>query len=307
MKLKIGTRGSRLALKQVDIIIDLLKKNTHDLKFEIKIIKTRGDKILDTPLAKIGGKGLFVKEIDEAVLKGDVDFAVHSAKDVPTDLLEGLQITCVPKREEINDVLITNQNTKLENLPKNATIGTSSLRRKAELLNFRNDLKIKNIRGNVDTRIKKVIKGEYDATIMSKAGLKRLGLTEHITQTLPKDGFPPSVGQGAIAVISKTNSKINTILQKITNEDTMTAIRAERAMLKTLGGGCQVPIGVVTDITNTKLTIKAIVLSPDGRRKISTTTEGKTEKAAETGEKAANQLLEYGADTILKETYGHLP
>ncbi|MFQ5976363.1 MAG: hydroxymethylbilane synthase, partial [Candidatus Hydrothermarchaeales archaeon] len=160
MRLTIGTRGSKLALAQVDIIINLLKEIKPELEVEKKIIKTRGDKIKDTPLAKIGGKGLFVKEIDEAVLRGDVDFAVHSAKDVPTDLLKGLEIACIPEREEINDVLISNDKIQLDDLPKAAIIGTSSLRRRAELLNFRGDLQIKNIWGNVDTRIRKVRQGE---------------------------------------------------------------------------------------------------------------------------------------------------
>ncbi|MFQ5887833.1 MAG: hydroxymethylbilane synthase [Candidatus Hydrothermarchaeales archaeon] len=304
MKFKIGSRGSKLALAQVDIIINLLKKTQPELEFEKKIIKTRGDKIKDAPLAKIGGKGLFIKEIDEAVLRGEVDFAVHSAKDVPTDLLKGLRIACVPEREEINDVLISKDRIRLDELPRGAVVGTSSLRRKAELLNYRSDLKTKNIRGNVGTRIRKVMEGEYDATIMAKAGLKRLGVTGEITETLPREVFLPSVGQGAIAVISRSDFNAIDLLYKINHRESMASILAERAMLKSLGGGCQVPIGVVSNIDETKIVLSAVVLSPDGKQKVATTMEGTPEKSADIGKRAAVQLLEDGADKILKEVYG---
>jgi len=304
MKLKIGSRGSKLALAQVDIIINLLKNTSTGLEFEKRIIKTRGDKIKDTPLAKIGGKGLFVKEIDEAVLRSDVDFAVHSAKDVPTDLLDGLKIACIPKREEINDVLISKNRLKVDELPNGAVIGTSSLRRRAELLNYRSDLQTDNIRGNVDTRIRKVMDGEFDATIMAKAGLKRLGLTENITHTLSTQVFLPSVGQGAIAVVSRSDFTALDLLFNITHEESMAQVTAEREMLKSLGGGCQVPIGIVSSVDGTRLTLKAVVLSPDGKQKISTNVKGNIEKAPDLGKKAASVLLDGGADVILKDVYG---
>ncbi len=307
MKLKIGSRGSKLALAQVDIVINLLKNTSTGLEFEKRIIKTRGDKIKDTPLAKIGGKGLFVKEIDEAVLRGDVDFAVHSAKDVPTDLLDGLKIACIPRREEINDVLISKNRLMLDKLPDGAVIGTSSLRRRAELLNYRSDLRTENIRGNVDTRIRKVVEGEFDATIMAKAGLKRLGFTEDITQTLSTQVFPPSVGQGAIAVVSRSDFTALDLLFKINHGESLASIMAEREMLKSLGGGCQVPIGVVSSVDGTRLILKAVVLSPDGKQKISTNVEGSIEKAQEIGKKAASMLLDGGADVILKDVYGQSP
>ncbi len=307
MKLKIGSRGSKLALAQVDIVINLLKNTSTGLEFEKRIIKTRGDKIKDTPLAKIGGKGLFVKEIDEAVLRSDVDFAVHSAKDVPTDLLDGLKIACIPRREEINDVLISKNRLMLDELPDGAVIGTSSLRRRAELLNYRSDLRTENIRGNVDTRIRKVVDGEFDATIMAKAGLKRLGFTEEITETLSTQVFLPSVGQGAIAVVSRSDFTALDLLFKINHRESLASIKAEREMLKSLGGGCQVPIGVVSSVDGTRLALKAVVLSPDGKRKVTAYVEGSTEKAQETGKKAASILLDGGANVILKDVYGQSP
>ncbi len=307
MKLRIGSRGSKLALAQVDIIIGLLRSVDSGLEFDKNIIKTRGDKIVDTPLAKIGGKGLFVKEIDEAVLRGDVDFAVHSAKDVPTDLLDGLVISCIPEREEINDVLISKDGSGLDELPRGAVVGTSSLRRKAELLNYRGDFLTENIRGNVDTRIRKVKEGDFDATIMAKAGLKRLGFTGEITETLSTKVFLPSVGQGAIAVVSREDFDSIDVLKEIIHAPSMAAITAERAMLRFLGGGCQVPIGIVSEVFRSTLTLNAVVLSPDGRKKISNRMEGDVDKAEELGEKMAARLLGIGADIILDDVYGQSP
>jgi hydroxymethylbilane synthase len=302
MKYIIGTRGSRLALKQVDIISKLLKEKSPDLEFERKIIRTTGDKILDAPLSKIGGKGIFVKEIDEAVKRGDVDFAVHSMKDVPTDILDELEIVSVPKREDVNDALISKGPT-LDELAKNSVVGTSSLRRRAEILNYRGDLEIKDLRGNVDTRIRKVMEGNYDAIIMAKAGLKRLGFERHITQVLDKDVFIPSVGQGAIAVVSRKAFEQNDILTGINDEESMQKVLAERALLKYLGGGCQVPIGAVTetDIEKRELRIKAVIISPDGRRRIEVVKRGSSEKPEKIGTDAAKALLKAGGDVILEE------
>jgi hydroxymethylbilane synthase len=300
MKLTIGTRGSKLALTQTEIISGMIKEKFPELSFETKIIKTTGDKILDAPLAKIGGKGLFVKEIDEAVARGDVDFAVHSMKDVPTDLIEGIEITASPKREPVNDVLIARQAQGLDELPEGAVLGTSSLRRRAQALNARPDLEVKDLRGNVDTRIRKVTEGQYDAIIMAKAGLKRLGLLEHVTEDLPPDVFVPSVGQGAIAVVARADSDVKEYLNAINHEETLTGVLAERALLKTLGGGCQVPIGALTKIKE-KLTIKGVVISPDGKKKIEVTEVGNPENAEEIGTTAAEKLLANGADLILND------
>ncbi|MFQ6136486.1 MAG: hydroxymethylbilane synthase [Candidatus Hydrothermarchaeales archaeon] len=307
MRLTIGTRGSRLALTQADIIAGLLKEKQRDLEIERKIIKTTGDKIRDAPLAKIGGKGLFVKEIDEAVVRGDVDFAVHSMKDVPTELSDGLEIVCVPEREEVNDALISREGLAIDELPMGAVIGTSSLRRRAELLNYRSDFRVKDLRGNVDTRIRKVLEGQYDAIVMAKAGLERLGLTQHITQTLPSDIFVPSVGQGAIAVVARSDFVHIDLLGAISVGEGLAGITAERALLRNLGGGCQVPIGAVTTFEDDKIILRGVVLSPDGKRKVTAVEGGDLENASEVGRMAAVQLLKGGATEILKEVYGEIP
>jgi hydroxymethylbilane synthase len=302
MKFIIGTRGSKLALRQTEIVEEMLREKFPELSFEKKIIKTRGDKISDVPLAKIGGKGLFVKEIDEAVRRGEVSFAVHSMKDVPIDLMEDLEIASVPKREDINDALISREGLTIEELGEGSIIGTSSLRRRAEILNFRNDLRVKDLRGNVDTRIRKLREGLYDAIIMAKAGLKRLGLEEYITQDLPLDIFHPSIGQGAIAIVSREDFEGKEYLKSINHVDTMNAVRAERALLRELGGGCQVPIGAVTRVDG-ELSIDAVVLSPDGKRKVEAEVRGALDRAEEIGRETARVLLERGARSILEEVY----
>ncbi len=292
----IGTRGSKLALKQVDIVIELLNKKFPKLVFEKKIIKTTGDKILDAPLARIGGKGLFVKEIDEAVSRGEVHFAVHSMKDVPVELPGDLELVCVPEREEVGDALISRDGLSIDELPENAIIGTGSLRRKAELLNYRSDFIIKELRGNVDTRMRKLGAGEYDAIVMAKAGLKRLGFERNITQDLPLDTFLPSVGQGAIAVVARKYFE-QKFLAAINHASSMQRCAAERALLRRLGGGCQVPVGVLTKVDK-KLKIRAAVLSQDGKKKIQVEMEGEPAEAENLGSAAAEKLLENGADVI---------
>ncbi|MDI6655231.1 MAG: hydroxymethylbilane synthase [Candidatus Hydrothermarchaeota archaeon] len=298
----IGTRGSKLALRQVDIVIGLLNKKFPELIFEKKIIKTTGDKILDAPLAKIGDKGLFVKEIDEAVSEGDVDFAVHSMKDVPVELPSNLKLACVPEREDAGDALISRDGLSINELPRSAVIGTSSIRRKAELLNYRSDFIMKELRGNVDTRLRKLGAGEYDAIVMAGAGLKRLGFEKNITQELPLNTFLPSVGQGAIAIVARKDFK-HEFLTAINDAQSMRRCVAERALLHRLGGGCQVPVGVLTAVGK-KLKIKAAVLSPDGKKRIQVEMEGKAVKAENLGNIAAEKLLENGADVILEEVKG---
>ncbi len=293
----IGTRGSKLALKQVDIVIGLLNKKFPEAEFEKKIIKTTGDKILDAPLAKIGGKGLFVKEIDEAVSKGEVHFAVHSMKDVPVELPHDLELVCVPEREEVSDALISN-GLSIDELSRNAVIGTSSIRRKAELLNYRNDFIMRELRGNIDTRLRKLRAGEYDAIVMAKAGLKRLGFEGIITQELPLDIFLPSVGQGAIAIVARKDFEQKSMLAAINHAASMQCCTAERALLLGLGGGCQVPVGVITEVGK-KLKIKVAVLSPDGKKRIQVEMEGKPAETEKLGSAVADKLLENGADIIL--------
>ena len=302
MKFRIGTRGSKLALKQVEAVTNLLEHRFPEFEFEAKIIKTTGDKLVDAPLARIGGKGLFVSEINEAVSKSKVEFAVHSMKDVPITLPEDLEIVCVPKREEVNDSLISKEGLEIDELPKRATIGSSSIRRKAEVLNYRQDLLVKSIRGNVDTRLRKLQAGEYDAIIAAKAGLKRLGLERRITQDLPLDTFMPSVGQGAIAVVARRDFKFKSYLKTVNDFESMARVIAERALLKSLGGGCQVPVGVLTDAED-KLTIRAVALSPDGKQRIEARAIGKVTEAEKIGKAVAGKLLDSGADEILKQIY----
>ncbi len=303
MKLVIGTRGSKLALWQTSYIASLLKERFPELEFEKRIIKTTGDKLRDAPLAKIGGKGLFVKEIDEAVARGDVDFAVHSMKDVPTELLPELTIAATPEREEVNDALISREGLGIEELPEGAVVGTSSLRRIAEVKNFRQDLEVKNLRGNVDTRLRKLKAGEYDAIVMAKAGLKRLGFEHEITQTLPVEQFTPSVGQGAIAVVARRDGEVMDYLRAINHEESLARVKAERALLSSLGGGCQVPLGAYTEVSNNALSIHAVVLSPDGSERVEVRLKGKVSEAERLGKAAAEALLEKGAREILDRVY----
>ncbi len=303
MKLVIGTRGSKLALTQADLVAGLLKDRSPELEFEKRIVRTTGDKIRDAPLAKIGGKGLFVKEIDEAVAGGEVDFAVHSMKDVPTEMLEELEIACIPEREDIGDALVSRDGLTIEGLPGGAVVGTSSIRRGAQVLNFRGDLQIKDIRGNVDTRLRKIRSGEYDAIIMAKAGLKRLGLEGEITQELPLDMFLPTVGQGAIAVVARKDFHGRKYLHTVNHEASAIGVKAERALLKRLGGGCQVPVGAVTSLDG-DLSLRAVILSPDGGTRIDAEVRGRPRDAEEMGIAAAEELLRKGGEEILEKVYG---
>jgi len=305
MRFRVGTRGSRLAVAQTDIIIEMLRRTSPDADFEKVRIKTKGDKIKDVALAKIGGKGLFTKELDEALLRSEIDFAVHSMKDVPTEMTEGLEIASVPKRERIEDVLISRDFSKLEELPYKAKVGTSSLRRRAEVLNSRPDIEVCDLRGNVDTRIRKALDGDYDAIIMAEAGLRRLGREVHVTARLPPKVFLPSVGQGAIAVVAKEGFGGMGMLKGLEHGATRQGVEAERALLARLGGGCQVPVGALTRV-RAKLKLKAAILSPDGKRKVVVEHEGAPGRSERVGREAAEVLLKEGGEEILKEVYGAL-
>ncbi len=286
MKVVIGTRGSRLALWQTDYIGGLLSEK-EGVEFERKIIKTTGDKITDVPLAKIGGKGLFVKELDDAVLDGRVDCAVHSMKDVPVDLPKGLEIAAVPEREETNDALLSKY--RLKDLPAGAVVGSSSLRRIAQMKNYRQDIVIKDLRGNVDTRIRKLNEGQFDAIIMAKAGLKRLGFESEIRETLPIDLFMPTVGQGAIAVVAREDSGLADTLSSINHETTMKTVTAERSLLRGVGGGCQIPLGADSKILGSELVLKGVMLAQDGSKKIEAEAKGKDPDKV--GREVAEKLL----------------
>ncbi len=300
MKLVVGTRGSKLAMAQTNHVISLLRDRFNNIDFEVKVIKTKGDKLKDAPLAKIGGKGIFVKEIDEAVAQGRVDFAVHSMKDVPTKLHRGLVLAAVPTREDPCDVLISRGNKGLDELAKGSIIGTSSLRRRAEILHFRDDMVVKDLRGNVDTRLRKLRQGYYDAIIMAKAGLRRLGFEENITQELPLDVFLPAVGQGAIAVVARETYENMPILQAINHRESFFRVVAERAFLERVGGGCQVPMGAHTSVRKGDLlNIKAAVFSEDGSQRIDAEAAGGFDEADEVGKRCAEKLLERGATEFL--------
>ncbi|MFZ6017384.1 MAG: hydroxymethylbilane synthase [Nitrospirota bacterium] len=324
----IGTRGSKLALWQAEWIKSEIQRINPNLEVELNRIKTTGDKILDVPLAKVGGKGLFVKEIEEALLRGEVDIAVHSMKDVPTDLPEGLHIATVCEREDPRDALITKvQSSKFKvqsfkDLPNGATIGTSSLRRSCQLRHLRPDLNITQLRGNLDTRLRKLDEGQFDAIIVAVAGVKRLGWSERITEILEPEISLPAIGQGAIGIECRINDEsMNDIVAPLNHKETSICVRAERAFLKRLGGGCQVPIAAYAtieqksrrpeeqkDITSellnfrtSTLIIDGLVGSISGHRIIRGRLQGRPEEAEALGIKLAEDLLAQGAREILKE------
>lgn len=299
--IKIGTRGSQLALWQANWVKDQIISHHPDTAVEICIIKTKGDKILDTPLAKIGGKGLFVKEIEDALLTEAVDLAVHSMKDMPGKLPEGLIIGAVPKRETPFDALISRDKVKLSDLPHEAKVGTSSLRRSAQLLNLRPDLTIVPLRGNVDTRLAKLAKGEMDAIILAAAGLTRLGFADQITEYIDSQSMLPAVAQGALCIeIRQTDTDTAALLAPLDHPGTHLAITAERAFLQRLEGGCQVPIAAQARVNGDDLDIDGLVADLDGRTVIRNKVFGSTDEADRLGVKLAEDLLADGAGEILK-------
>ncbi len=303
--LVVGTRGSPLALWQAKWVQQQLREIAPQLSVEVQRIKTSGDKILDVPLAKIGGKGLFVKEIEEALLRGEIDLAVHSMKDVPTALPDGLGILCIPPRENPQDVLVSRRGQTLEQLPTGARIGTSSLRRQAQLLRRRPDFHISMLRGNLDTRLRKVREGEFDAIVLAAAGLRRMGWVDQVTEYLAPEVSLPAIGQGALAIEGRTSdSFVRDLLQPLDDPPTRTAVTAERALLDRLEGGCQVPIGAHATITGDRLALDALIASVDGRRVVRDRIEGPVSDARDLGLHLAERLLSQGGDEILKEIYG---
>ncbi|MFZ3072060.1 MAG: hydroxymethylbilane synthase [Thermodesulfobacteriota bacterium] len=301
--LKIGTRASMLALWQANWVKSEIEKR-HGLTVELVKIKTTGDKITDVPLAKVGGKGLFVKEIEEALLSREVDLAVHSMKDVPTVFPEGLFLKAITKREDPRDALISRHGKKLLELPKGANIGTSSLRRQSQLLKARPDLNIGQLRGNLDTRLKKLEQGVYDAIILAGAGLNRLGLAEKITELIEPDVMLPAIGQGALGIETRTDDAyVNGLVEFFDHHDTSVAVRAERAMLKRLDGGCQVPIAAYGIVKGDELRLTGLVASVDGLRIIKDVISGKATDAETLGVTLGERLLKAGAKEILDELY----
>lgn len=291
--LTIGTRGSPLALVQANMVAARLSAATGlpVEQFPLALIKTSGDLTQDRALADIGGKGLFTKEIDQAQLEGSVDVAVHSSKDLPTELPEGLIVAGYLEREDVRDAFIGHNGSKLSDLPQGAVVGTVSLRRQALLRRLRPDLTIVVLRGNVGTRIRKVDDGTVAGTLLALAGLKRLGLTGHVTDILDADTFPPAVGQGAIAIVTRSNdAKTREIVAQIIDVDTGIAVTAERALLRALDGSCRMPIAGHAVVEGGAVRLRGMVLSPDGTQAFEASAAGATNEAAEIGRMLGEEL-----------------
>jgi hydroxymethylbilane synthase len=301
-KLRIGTRGSALALWQANWVKSKLEAEHANLDIELIIIKTKGDKILDVPLAKIGGKGLFVKELEEAMLDGRADLAVHSMKDVPAEFPEGLELGPVLERADPRDVLLSINHKSLAELPRGAKVGSSSLRRQSQILAIRADLKIIPLRGNVNTRIDKLVNGEFDAIILAAAGVERLEMTEHVVEYLDPAVMIPANGQGAVGIELRVgDTKTAKLLQVLNHETTQMCVAAERAFLATLEGGCQVPIAGFAQRDGDKLTMQGRVATIDGEQTLTETRTGEAAHPIALGEGLAKNLLAQGADKILAE------
>lgn len=299
-KLTIGTRQSLLALWQSNHIAALLREKYPECEVVLKKIVTKGDRILDVPLAQIGGKGLFTKEIETELADGTIDLAVHSLKDMPTVLPEGLCLTAITERANVGDAFVSNKYTSFEELPLGAVIGTSSLRRKAQLLAARPDLQIMDLRGNVDTRLRKLDEGLYDAIILAAAGLERLGHGDRITALIPPDVCLPAVGQGALAIEARTaDDEVRSMLEFLNDLPTKQSTDAERAFLGLLEGGCQVPIGVHADVAGEQIKIEAIIAALDGSTVLRDTITGKAEDAVALGQQLGKKMLTAGGQEIL--------
>lgn len=299
-KLTIGTRQSLLALWQSNHIAALLREKYPECEVVLKKIVTKGDRILDVPLAQIGGKGLFTKEIETELADGTIDLAVHSLKDMPTVLPEGLCLTAITERANVGDAFVSNKYANFEELPLGAVIGTSSLRRKAQLLAARPDLQIMDLRGNVDTRLRKLDEGLYDAIILAAAGLERLGHGDRITALIPPDVCLPAVGQGALAIEARTaDDEVRSMLEFLNDLPTKQSTDAERAFLGLLEGGCQVPIGVHADVAGEQIKIEAIIAALDGSTVLRDTITGKAEDAVALGQQLGKKMLAAGGQEIL--------
>jgi len=300
-KLVIGTRGSKLALWQSNYIKGLLEEIT-GLPVELKTIKTTGDKILDVPLAKVGGKGLFTKELEVELAAGTVDLCVHSMKDVPTELPEGMYIAATPKRVDPRDALVSGKGYTLETLPEGAKVGTSSLRRVAQVRNLRPDVEIVDVRGNLDTRMRKAEDGEVDVVILASAGITRMGWADRISSYIPTDQMVSAVGQGAIGIeIREDDDFMIEVMAKVNDPETFTCVTAERVVMRRLEGGCQVPIGAYARIEGGVLVMDGLVGSVDGERIIRDRLTGDANDPVALGEAMVGRLRELGADAILAE------
>ncbi|MFZ5426844.1 MAG: hydroxymethylbilane synthase [Thermodesulfobacteriota bacterium] len=301
----IATRGSKLALWQANHIKSLLEAEHECLRVELLILKTQGDKILDVPLAKVGGKGLFVKEIEEALADGRADLAIHSMKDVPVERREGLTLGAVPEREDFADMLLSKEFGSLAALPKGATVGTSSLRRQSQLLALRPDLDIQMLRGNLDTRVGKLMDGKYDAIVVAAAGLNRLGLTTPSMVRLSPPEFIPAVAQGALGIEYRAgDERMRSFTAFLDHPDTRDAVAAERAFLARLEGGCQVPIAAHGRIEGGGVALTGLVADPEGKNIIRVEKSAPRDQAAALGRQVAEDVLGQGGKAILDSVYG---
>lgn len=303
-KVRIATRGSKLALWQANHVKGSLEKANPGLEVDLLILKTKGDKILDVALAKVGGKGLFVKEIEEALLDGRADIAVHSMKDVPTELPPELELAATDVREDVRDALFTREGSGLADLPRGAKIGTSSLRRQAQLLHRRPDFEIVTIRGNVDTRLRKLREENLDAVVLAAAGVRRLGYGDQVSEYLPIDVSLPATCQGSLGIqIRRDDDGTRRLIEIFRHHPTQVAVTAERAFLKTLEGGCQVPIAGLALVGEGRVKMEGLVGTVDGTRLIRERIEGPEENAAQLGIELANVILDKGGREILREIY----
>ena len=304
-RLIIGSRGSLLALWQAEFMKRELEKKNKNLFVEIKIINTKGDKVLDVALSKIGDKGLFTKELELELIKGSIDIAVHSLKDLQTEIPDQLLLAAVTKRHPVEDVLIARRKgIRIDTLPSGALVGTGSLRRKSQLLHLRPDIKTEELRGNIPTRIKKFLESDWDAIILARAGIERLKMNRYISSIISCDDMLPAVGQGALGIeIRKDNRFAYDTVQSVHDEDTFAAVRAERSLLKALEGGCQVPIGAYAAVKSNGLYLDAVVGAIDGSVTFRKKMRGSRLSPEKLGTRLAKDLLKAGASSILKDVY----
>ena len=304
---RIGTRGSALARWQASWVGERLRSRFSGLQIQYVIVQTQGDRILDVPLAQVGGKGLFVKEIEDALLEGRVDVAVHSMKDLPVELPEGLQLAAIPEREDPRDVLISSGGLPFTGLRQGARVGTSSLRRRAQLLYHRADLKVVGLRGNVDTRIRKLESGGLDAVVLAAAGVARMGFGQMVTEVMAPEDFVPAIGQGALGIeIRGDDEELNRMIGELDHGFTRTCVEAERAFLRKLHGGCQVPIGALATIEGGMVHLRGMVADVDGSPMFRGEIRGPLPDSARRGVELAERLLQQGAGRVLEALYGKM-
>jgi hydroxymethylbilane synthase len=300
MNIKIGTRGSKLALAQTNWVVEIIKKLVPEINAEISVIKTSGDIMQDVSLLQIGGQGVFVKEIEEELLKGSIDLAVHSMKDVPGEIPDDLTFAAILPREDVRDVLVSRGNVKLEFMPRGAKIGTGSLRRGAQIQAMLPDVTIVPLRGNIDTRLKKIETENLTGVILAAAGMKRLGYVQRIAQYLPIELMLPAVGQGALGLqIRKRDSELAKVLAKLNHTPTAAEVTAERSYLRALGGGCRLPIAAFCKLEGKELSLEGLVASPNGASACRDKVRGSIEEAEELGQRLADMIIEKGGKKLL--------